>query len=220
MAAFGLGIILAPILGPTLGGWITDNYSWRWIFYLNLPVGVFSRPDDQRLRARSALHRQEQDRVASTCGASASWRSASACCRSCSTPASAKTGSAAPKSASWTALCVFGLVALVMRELTAKHPIVDLRVLKDRTFTRRRHHHDHAGLRALRQPDAAAHLPANAAGLSGAAIGTGAFAARHRLAGHDAHRRTAHQPLRPAQAHRLSASSSAAGPCSASRTSI
>ncbi|HEX8800832.1 MAG TPA: MFS transporter, partial [Terriglobales bacterium] len=42
MAAFGLGIILAPILGPTLGGWITDNYSWRWIFYLNLPVGVIS----------------------------------------------------------------------------------------------------------------------------------------------------------------------------------
>ncbi len=42
MAAFGLGIILAPILGPTLGGWITDNYSWRWIFYLNLPVGMIS----------------------------------------------------------------------------------------------------------------------------------------------------------------------------------
>ena len=42
MAAFGIGILLAPILGPTLGGWITDNYSWRWIFYLNLPVGVLS----------------------------------------------------------------------------------------------------------------------------------------------------------------------------------
>src|SRR6516225_6259501 len=42
MAAFGIGILLAPILGPTLGGWITDNYSWRWIFYLNLPVGLLS----------------------------------------------------------------------------------------------------------------------------------------------------------------------------------
>jgi MFS transporter, DHA2 family, multidrug resistance protein len=42
MAAFGIGILLAPILGPTLGGWITDNYSWRWIFYLSLPVGVLS----------------------------------------------------------------------------------------------------------------------------------------------------------------------------------
>jgi len=42
MAAFGLGIIFAPIIGPTLGGWITDNYTWRWIFYINLPVGILS----------------------------------------------------------------------------------------------------------------------------------------------------------------------------------
>jgi MFS transporter, DHA2 family, multidrug resistance protein len=42
MAAFGVGILLAPILGPPLGGWITDNYTWRWIFYLNLPVGALS----------------------------------------------------------------------------------------------------------------------------------------------------------------------------------
>ena len=40
MAAYGMGVIVAPILGPTLGGWITDNYSWRWIFYINVPVGI------------------------------------------------------------------------------------------------------------------------------------------------------------------------------------
>jgi DHA2 family multidrug resistance protein len=40
MALYGMGIVVAPIIGPTLGGWITDNYSWRWIFYINLPVGL------------------------------------------------------------------------------------------------------------------------------------------------------------------------------------
>ncbi len=42
MAIYGVAVVVAPILGPTLGGWITDNYSWRWIFYINVPVGVVS----------------------------------------------------------------------------------------------------------------------------------------------------------------------------------
>jgi DHA2 family multidrug resistance protein len=42
MAIFGMGVVLAPIIGPTLGGWITDSYSWRWIFLINIPVGVIS----------------------------------------------------------------------------------------------------------------------------------------------------------------------------------
>src|SRR5664280_2035396 len=42
MAAFGIGVIVAPIIGPTLGGWITDSYSWRWIFYINLPIGILA----------------------------------------------------------------------------------------------------------------------------------------------------------------------------------
>ncbi len=42
MAVYGMGVVVAPIIGPTLGGWITDNYSWRWIFYINLPVGALA----------------------------------------------------------------------------------------------------------------------------------------------------------------------------------
>jgi DHA2 family multidrug resistance protein len=42
MAIWGVGVMFAPIFGPSLGGWITDNYSWRWIFYLNLPIGVLA----------------------------------------------------------------------------------------------------------------------------------------------------------------------------------
>ena len=41
-AIYGMAVVLAPAIGPTLGGWITDNYSWRWIFYINVPVGLIS----------------------------------------------------------------------------------------------------------------------------------------------------------------------------------
>ena len=40
MAFWALGIVVAPMLGPVLGGWITDSYSWRWVFYINLPIGI------------------------------------------------------------------------------------------------------------------------------------------------------------------------------------
>src|ERR1017187_5334890 len=42
MGFWGLGIVVAPLLGPVLGGWLTDSYSWRWVFYINLPVGLAS----------------------------------------------------------------------------------------------------------------------------------------------------------------------------------
>ena len=42
MAAYGLGVVVAPVLGPTLGGWLTDTYSWRYAFYINIPVGILA----------------------------------------------------------------------------------------------------------------------------------------------------------------------------------
>ena len=42
MAVFGVGVVVAPVIGPTLVGWITDSYSWRWIFYINLPIGILA----------------------------------------------------------------------------------------------------------------------------------------------------------------------------------
>ncbi len=42
MAAYGLGVVVAPVLGPTLGGWLTDTYSWRYAFYINIPIGILA----------------------------------------------------------------------------------------------------------------------------------------------------------------------------------
>ena len=42
MAVYGMGVVVAPIIGPTLGGWITDSYNWRWIFFINVPTGILA----------------------------------------------------------------------------------------------------------------------------------------------------------------------------------
>jgi DHA2 family multidrug resistance protein len=42
MAVWGMGVMIGPILGPTLGGWLTDSYNWRWVFFINVPIGAFA----------------------------------------------------------------------------------------------------------------------------------------------------------------------------------
>ncbi len=42
MAIWGVGVMLGPILGPTLGGYLTENFDWRWVFFINLPVGILA----------------------------------------------------------------------------------------------------------------------------------------------------------------------------------
>src|SRR5260370_17649701 len=48
-AIYGMAIVVAPAIGPTLGGWITDNYSWHWIFFINVPIGIISLILTQRV---------------------------------------------------------------------------------------------------------------------------------------------------------------------------
>jgi DHA2 family multidrug resistance protein len=134
MAAFIMGIVVAPIIGPTLGGWITDNYSWRWIFYVNLPIGIMAFfavrafvEDPPWVRA---ARRARIDgigfallvvwvgtlQVVLDKGQEVDWF-----------------GTAWVRWAS--AIVVVGLVAFVIRQMTTRDPIVDLRVFGNRNFT-------------------------------------------------------------------------------------
>ncbi|HEY2747691.1 MAG TPA: DHA2 family efflux MFS transporter permease subunit, partial [Polyangia bacterium] len=133
-AIYGMAVVLAPAIGPTLGGWITDNASWRWIFFLNVPVGILSLilshrlledPPWVRARGRSipidyiglslivvglgalqvVLDKGQRD----------DWFSS-------------------PFITLMIVVSVAALVALVLWELAQKHPILELRLLAQRNL--------------------------------------------------------------------------------------
>ena len=132
MAIWGIGIMFAPIIGPTLGGWITDNWSWRWVFYINVPVGAVAVVLAWLFVPESATERPAVRRVdvpglvLLVVGISAlqfvldrgqreDWFASSLIV--------------------WlSVLAAVALLALVVRELRAAEPVVDLRVLRHPTF--------------------------------------------------------------------------------------
>jgi DHA2 family multidrug resistance protein len=133
MAAYGLGILFAPILGPTLGGWITDNYTWRWIFYLNLPVGAFSLFMMSRFVFDPPYIKRSTSRIDA-------WGIGFLALGIGSLQVLLDKGQRKDWFASnyirfFAVCCIVGLVALVVRELMTKDPVVDLRALKNRSFS-------------------------------------------------------------------------------------
>jgi MFS transporter, DHA2 family, multidrug resistance protein len=136
MAIFGMGVVLAPIIGPSLGGWITDNYSWHWIFYINVPVGIASLilssifvHDPPYLVRKSLKDGLKIDyiglglicvglgflQITLDKGQIEDWLSSGFIVMT-------------------VILAATGLIGAVVWELRQKDPVVDLRLLKDRNF--------------------------------------------------------------------------------------
>jgi DHA2 family multidrug resistance protein len=133
MAAYSMGVIVAPILGPTLGGWITDSYSWRWIFYINLPVGFLALVmtqafiEDPPYLQRTVLRRIDY------------WGLAFMAIGLATLQIVLDKGQQDDWLAAvwirWTLLLSgVAMVAFIARELVTDEPIVNLRILGDRNF--------------------------------------------------------------------------------------
>jgi MFS transporter, DHA2 family, multidrug resistance protein len=130
-ALFGLGVVVGPTVGPTLGGWITDNYSWRWIFYVNLPIGVIAvlmalafLPDPKETRKISKIDWWGilllitgigSLQIVLERGQAEDWFST-------------------PYITILAMVSVMAIALFIWRELASSNPVVDLRVLKDRSL--------------------------------------------------------------------------------------
>jgi DHA2 family multidrug resistance protein len=132
MAFWGLGIVVAPMLGPVLGGWLTDNYSWRWIFYINIPVGVLCLIMTKLFIFDPSYIRRGSSRVDY-------WGIGMLAVGIGALQVFLDKGQeddwfASDMIRTLAAVAVVCLTALVIWELRTAHPIVDLRVLKVRTY--------------------------------------------------------------------------------------
>lgn len=141
MALFGMAVMLGPAIGPTLGGWIVDNYSWEWIFYINLPVGLlglymvasFVDEDEEVRQANLELAAKQRANIDY---AGILLLSLGLCALQYFLEEGGRND--------WfedhwmTAIFIFGMVSLaafVVRELTCEVPVADLTLFKDPVFT-------------------------------------------------------------------------------------
>src|SRR5215471_566574 len=135
MAVWGMGVMVAPIAGPTIGGWITDNWSWRWNFYINLPIGIAAIlmtsafVQDPTFISRERVHRGKVDytgmgllvlslgllQIVLDRGQRADWFNT-------------------PWVVYATSFSALSFVLLALQEVSFADPIVDLRIFKERTF--------------------------------------------------------------------------------------
>src|SRR5216684_5849725 len=132
MGFWGLGIVVAPILGPVLGGWLTDNYSWRWVFYINIPVGIASIVMT-KLFIFDPSYIQEQKRKIDYWGLGMLTVGIGAL-QYVLDKGQEDDWFASPTITTLTVIAVVTLTVFVVHELQVEDPVVDMRVFKARSF--------------------------------------------------------------------------------------
>jgi MFS transporter, DHA2 family, multidrug resistance protein len=132
MAFWALGIVVAPMLGPVIGGWLTDNYSWRWVFYVNVPIGVLAILLTQAFIFDPPYLRRERTGIDY-------WGIGLLVVGMGSLQVMLDKG----QEEDWfgsrfiltlAVLAVVGLGGLVIRELKTQHPVIDLSIFRYRSY--------------------------------------------------------------------------------------
>ncbi len=141
MALFAMAVMIGPALGPTLGGYIIDNFHWSWIFFINVPVGIFGffmvwkfveEPEDVRLAMRAEADKQKRNM--DWLGIALLW-TALVALQYVLEEGQGEDWFQSEKIVLLTMLVGFAAVAFVIRELTAPAPAVNLRLFKDPVFS-------------------------------------------------------------------------------------
>jgi DHA2 family multidrug resistance protein len=130
MALWGVGVMIGPIFGPVLGGWLTESYSWRWVFYINLPVGILAYLG---ILAFVEEHRLDESRPFDFFGF-AMLSLAIGACQLLLDRGEHKDWFNSAEIMLEAALAGLGLYVFIVHSATSKHPFIDPRLLRDRNF--------------------------------------------------------------------------------------
>ena len=140
MALFGMAVMLGPAIGPTLGGFIVDNYHWSWIFFINLPIGVLGLflvatfvHEDPELLEHNRREAEKQRRHLDWLGIMFMWIGLAAF-QYFLEEGSREDWFDSRVIMTVFLVAIFSIAAFVIRELTAPYPAVDLRLFKDPIF--------------------------------------------------------------------------------------
>jgi DHA2 family multidrug resistance protein len=139
-AIYGLAVVFAPAIGPTLGGWITDNYSWRWIFFINIPVGIVSLILSSRL-VQDSVHAKAEQAAIWKGGLKIDYMGFGlvalglGCLQIVLDKGQEDDWFGSRFICIFSVLCAIGIVGAIIWELwVAREPVVDLRLLRRRSF--------------------------------------------------------------------------------------